>query len=207
MSLSIDEDITCKGTITARQGIAGPISRSTLITDSSEVYPLELQLFRVWDAFQTLLGTAGTDDLGITAGAFGTGCPYIHAGEMNAAGAVTRYARIMFTLPTEYVDGGSISINFAAGCLTSVCSVSATVDVECYLTGRNGLKSGSDLVTTSATSCNSLTFADKAFVVTPTGLLAGDTLDIRITIAANSATASSHFVAIAAAEVLLDVKG
>lgn len=207
MSLVLDEDLTCKGSITARQGFSGPIARSTLTTDPLVAYCLPLTEFRIWDAFQTLLTTAGTDDLGITAGAFGTGCPYIHAGEMNAAGAVTRYARTVFELPPEYVAGGSIQINFAAGMLTSVASVSATVDVECYLTGRDCLKTGSDLVTTSATSINSVTFADKAFTVTPTGLVAGDTLDIRVTIAANSATASSHFACIAAAEVLLDVRG
>jgi hypothetical protein len=113
----------------------------------------------------------------------------------------------MFQLPPNYVAGTTVQINVSGGMLTSVASVAATVDAEAYVFGRDTLKTGSDLVTTTAQSINSLTFADRTFSLTSTALTAGDILDIRLTIAANSATASSHFAAIGAVEMLLDVKG
>jgi len=205
--MDIAEQITCQSTITARQGFQGPLGRENIITDTQKKYPVPLEKLRIWDAYQTLITTAANDDLGITAGTFGTGCPYVHAGDMNAAGSVTRYARTMFQLPAEYVDYSTVTFNISGGMLTSVASVAATVDVEVYKVNRDTLKTGSDLVATAATSINSTTFADKGFTLTSTGLLRGDILDVRFTIAANSATASSHFAAIAAIDVLLDVKG
>lgn len=204
---TIEGDLTIKGNLTLRGNLEGNVPRSTVVLDQGVSFPLSLENFRVWDAFQTPLGTAGTDDLGITAGAFATGCPYLHAGDMNAAGSVTRYGRTTFTLPIEYNPGGLFVINFSAGMLTAVASVAATVDVEVYKLARTTLKTGSDLVVSAAQSINSTTFADIPFSLTATGLNPGDMFDIRVTIAANSATASSHFAAIAVAEVLLDVKG
>jgi len=82
------------------------------------------------------------------------------------------------------------------------------VDVELYESNLDTTKTGSDLVTTAATTMNSLTFAAKAFDVTSTTLGPGDFLDIRISIACNdAATGTAVTPAIAHAELVLDIKG
>jgi hypothetical protein len=205
----LDGDVEITGSLRVSGTYTGPINRSNLIADNTAVYMLPLQDFRVWDAMHTNLPTVGAaDDLGLATGAFGTALPYLKTQDLNAAGAVTEYARTMFTLPPEYVAGGTITLRLTGGMLTAVASVSATVDVRLYVSARDTLISGSDLSTTTpATSLNSLTFANADFVVTPTGRVAGDVLDIRIAWIGNSATASSHFGAIAHVEMLLQVKG
>jgi hypothetical protein len=65
------------------------------------------------------------------------------------------------------VAGETITLRLSAGMLTTVASSSCTVDVEMYLTNRESLVSGSDLCATSATTINSLTFANKDFTHHP----------------------------------------
>ena len=91
--------------------------------------------------------------------------------------------------------------------LTTISDTSAAIDFECYRSNDEaGI--GSDLVTTSATSINSLTLANKDFVVTATSLLPGDTLDIRMKIAiVDSATATAVIGLVGGVELLLGVKG
>ena len=200
-------DVAIVGSLDVSGGIIGQ-NRSGLDTDTAETYMLPIQTFRVWDAFQTALGSAAADDLGIATGTFGTGLPYITTGDVKAAGAVTRYARTLFTLPPEYVSGGAVSIRFASKMVTTVADVSATIDAEVYKSARDTLKTGSDLVTTAATTINSLTAANRDFELSSGGLAPGDVLDIRVAIATNdAATATVVTCAIAHAEVILDIKG
>ena len=205
-----DDEIVCASTIEARQGFTGPLNRSNIITDSLAAFPLLPNTWQVWDAVGTPIGAPANDDLGIGSGAFATGCPYISAGDMNGLGSTTRYARRLFELPAEYSSGNLIRLNASGGILaaTNVCATSCVVDFECYVCSRDGLKSGSDLVTTAATTINSLTFGEKAFVVTPTGLIPGKILDIRLTITANhNSTGTTSIPILGAVEILLDVKG
>lgn len=203
----ITGDVQVTGSISATGGITGQ-NRSGLDEDAAEVYELPIQDFRVWDAFQTAIATAGTDDLGITAGAFGTGTPYITTGDVKALGTTTRYARTLFTLPPEYVSGADVSFRAAAGMLTTVAGTSAVIDFEAYKSDRDSTIGGSDLVTTVATTINSLTFGEKTFTVNASGLNAGDVLDIRVTITVvDAGTGTAVIGAIAHAEVLLDIKG
>lgn len=207
MATRFDADVDITGRVTASQGFSGPLNRSQIVQETLKAYPLELSSFRIWDAFQTSLTTAASDDLGLTAGAFATGVPYITSGDVKATSG-TRYARTTFVLPPEYDAGQSITLRFAAGMLTTVSDTSCTVDAEAYLSARDTLKSGSDLVSTAATSINSLTFGNKDFTITATGRTAGDTLDIRIAIIwVDAATATAVIGAISNAEVLLSIRG
>jgi hypothetical protein len=148
------------------------------------------------------------DDLAITSGAFATGLPYIHSGDVHGQGSVTKYARTTFTLPPEYVSAAALQFRLASGMLTTVADTSATILCECYKTARNTLKTGSQLVSTSASSINSLSFVEKTFDVSATGLVAGDVLDIRVTMTINDAGGSTVVDgAIAHAEALLTIKG
>jgi len=86
-----------------------------------------------------------------------------------------------FTLPADYVAGGEINIRAAAGIVIAGDAVltSATIDFSAYKQAADGTV-GSDLVTTTATAITA-TFGNKDFVVTPTGLVAGDVLVVKMT--------------------------
>lgn len=208
MATRITEDVQMLGSLSVSGGITGQ-ARSGLTEDALQAYPLPIENFRVWDAYGTLLpGTSANDDLGVTAGTFATGCPYITTGDVKALGTTTRYARTTFVLPPEYVAGATVQLQFAAGMLTTVAATSAVVDAEIYLIARDTLKAGSDLVTTSATSINSLTFGNKEFALNSSGLAPGDTLDIRVSIVVvDGATATAVIAALAAIEFEIDIKG
>jgi hypothetical protein len=153
------------------------------------------------------LQKVSTDDLHIKSGAFGTGCPYIVSRDLNAITSNTAYARASFKMPECYVPGSPVTFRFASGMLTSAASSSAYIDVQCYVSNRDTLKTGSDLVTTAQQSINSTSFADKDFSVTGSSLEVGSVLDILVALISTTATASSHFAAIADAEVILHVRG
>lgn len=205
----IDGNLQISGNLQVDGQLLPAQSRSFLAQDNFAVYGIPFSLLRIWDAFQTPLSTAANDDLGLsTGGTWGTNAPYISAGDLKNAGATTRYARFLFTLPPEYVAGESVRIAAHAGMVTTAASASCTIDFEAYKLGLNALITGSDLVTTSAATMNSTTFAEKAFDLTSSGLAAGDVLDIRVAIACNdSATATAVIPAIAHLRLLLDIKG
>jgi len=201
-SVSISGNLQVDGSLNSRP-------RSELIQDNFAIYGIPFSNLRIWDAFQTGISTAASDDLGLsTGGTWGTNNPYISAGDLKAAGATTRRTRFLFTLPPEYVDGESVRIVATAGMVTTVADTSCTVDFEVYLCAKTTLASGSDLVTTSATTINSTSFAAKNFDLTSAGLSPGDMLDIRISIACtDAATVTAVIPAIAHLALALDIKG
>lgn len=140
---------------------------------------------RVWDAVQTNLpGTAASDDLGLIVGTLGTDLPCIETGDLKNAGATTRYARLQIPVPYDYEAGETVTLRLVAGMKTTIASTTATIDAEVYRSAEDGTV-GSDICATSATTINSLTEANKDFTITPTTLVAGDILDVRIAIAVN----------------------
>ncbi|MHC4379131.1 MAG: hypothetical protein ACYS26_21230 [Planctomycetota bacterium] len=203
---NLPTDLNVQGNLTV-QGTLPSYPRASLVQDDFASYGVGLTSLRVHDAFGTALGTASADDLGIGSGTFGTGAPYVTAGDLKAAGATTRYARFLFQLPVEYVAGQSVRIMARAGMLTTAADTSCTLDAEAHkLDGDTTVSS--DLVTTAATSMNSGTFADVTFDVTATTLTPGDWLDVRLAIACNdAATGTAVEPALDHVAVELDVKG
>ena len=202
----VDGDMRVTGNLQV-DGTMPAYARSNLIQDPNAVFAIPLVDLRVWDALATNLpATGGTDDLGLYGGTFASASPKISTGDVKAGGC-TRYARFQFQLPVEYEAGMSVTLRLHAGMTTTVADTSATVDVECYKSdGEAGV--GSDLCATAAQSINSLTDADKDFTITPTGLSAGDVLDIRLTVAVvDSATGTAVIADIGAIEMLVDIKG
>lgn len=208
-SSRIDGDLLVSGRVQADSGFFPALARSGLAQDNFAVYGIDFAALRVWDAFSTLIATAASDDLGIsTGGTWGTHAPYITAGDVKTLGATTRRARFLFTLPAEYVSAESVRISAWAGMTTTVADVSCTLDFEAYKLDLDGTVGGSDLVTTSATTINSLTFGEKTFDLTSSGLVAGDVLDIRVSIASNDAASGTAVIpSIAHLRLLLDIKG
>lgn len=200
------EDIDVSGAIRATS-FTGAMNRSNIIAGDIAIYEIPFTRFRVHDAMQTNLPAIGSsDDLGLATGVLGTAMPYFKTQDMNAVGAITEYARTVFTIPDKYYAGGSISLRIRAGMLISVASVTATVDAQVYVSSGDTLVSA-DICTTAATSANSLTFANCDFTITPTSRVPGDIFDIRIAWIGNSATASSHFGAITNVAVLVSNRG
>ena len=67
---------------------------------------------------------------------------------------------------------------------------------------------GADLVTTAVTDINSLTFTNKDFVLTPTNLVSGTLLDVRVPIVVNDAgTGTVVEAAIASIEAVMSIRG
>jgi len=107
--------------------------------------------------------------------------------DLKTAGATTRYAGFhQIQLPLSYVTGETIRFRLRGGMVTTVADTSCTADLECYLSDGNG-GCGSDICSTSAQSINSLSFADKYFVINESGLVAGNILAVRVAIICNDA--------------------
>lgn len=167
-----------------------PIPRTDLDQDASMLHAIPLKDIFIWDNVSaTALTTAGADDLGIYPGTHGTHFPYIGTADVKNAGC-TRKCRFTFVVPPEYVAAGAIYILSRSGMVTTVASTSATIDFEAYK-ANGAVITGTDLVSTAATSINSLTWADRQFALDGSGLEPGDELDILCTITiADTATAT-----------------
>ena len=203
------DDVRISGTLAIKEtGVSAQTRLTILKQDALAIFPVNMMDLRVWDAIQTNLpGTAAADDLALIGTTFGSTAPRVTAGDCKALGATSRYARFMVELPECYEAGETVTLSLSAGMVTTVASSSCTVDVECYKIDKiTGI--GSDLCTTSATTINSLVFAAKAFTITPSGLTAGDVLDVRLTIACNdAATGTAVTPTIAGIDLLCDIKG
>lgn len=182
--------------------------RSDLIQENLAIYPFPLTELRVWDARQTLLpGTSAADDLGLYGGTFATNAIRIMTYDVKTVGATNLYAAGRLALPVEYVAAETVQMRFSAGMVGAVADASCTLDLTMYAIDRVGAV-GSDLCTTAAQSINSLTFADKDFTITASGLSPGDELEFRVDIAPNDAAGGSSVQgAIAAIELLCDIRG
>lgn len=209
MGTSTVEDLRVSGSITVKEdGISVQTRASILKQDTLVAFPVLVTDLRVWDAFHTNLpGTAATDDLALIGGTFGTAPPTVSAGDLKAAGLTTRRARFQLQLPECYDPGETIVLSIYAGMVTTVADTSCTIDVEAYKLNKiTGI--GSDICATSATTMNSLVISAKQFTITPSGLLPGDLLDVRISIACtDAATGTAVTPTIAAIDLLCDIRG
>ena len=203
------DSLRLSGTLTIPDGGVSSQTRATILKQESDaIFPIDLTTLRVHDAYHTNLpGTAATDDLALVGGTFGTAPPVVSAGDLKAAGATTRYARFQMVLPECYDAGETVTLSVYAGMVTTIADVSCTLDVECYKLDKiTGI--GSDLCATAATTINSLVLAAIPFTITPSGLVAGDTFDVRIAIACNdAATVTAVTPTVSAIDLLADIKG
>jgi len=202
-------DVSCtnlrvSGTITPAMAKSSVLALAEL-----QPFPIPLTDFRVWNDMAALLPTAGaTDDLGMVEGTYATATPSLRTEDLKSAGATNNYARVLVQLPWEYVAAQSITLRFKAGMITTASDTTATLDCQAFkLQDDPDDAIGSDLVSTAATTINSLVFANIDFVVTPAGLSPGDILDIRITTAVNDGGGGTAVIAgITSAKLLCDVR-
>ena len=188
-------------------GLAGTISRASIVQQDDVPYTIPLTSLRVHDAMQTSLpGTAANDDMGLITGTPGTDVPTLQG--VDFGGTTTdEKGTFEFALPAEYVSGQSITVRVRGAMLTTVSDGTATVDVECWNAGGDGAASA-DLCSTAAQSINSLTPANKDFVITPTSRAPGDRLLVRVAFAgSDTGNVGVMIPEITNIAVLLDIKG
>lgn len=163
--------------------------------------------WRTWDALATNLpGTPASDDLGIITGTFGTDPgPYVGTGDVKATSS-TRRAGCFLAIPHDYETGQTVTLRAYAGMITTVADGSCTIDFEAYRIDKDATLGAADLVSTAATTINSLTPAAKDFQLTITTLLPGDLLICRMSIAyVDAATATAVIGAVFTVELLCDL--
>lgn len=145
---------------------------------STETDELKLSEFKVHDSMGAVLpAAAANDDMGAITGTPGTDVITLQGVDFGGT-ATDEKSAVEYELPEDYVPGSAITVRVRASMLTTVSDGTATVDVEAWLAGSDGA-SGADLCTTAAQSINSLTLANKDFVITPTGLVPGSKLVLR----------------------------
>ena len=147
-------------------------------------YPVPLEdLRKLNDAANAVLpNTATSAILGYIVGTIGTTGASVQTSDADGT-TVTCIAQFTFELPAEYQAGQAISIVAEAGMKTNISNSTATLDFNCYYKSPADNTHSADLVSTSATTINSLTLSTKTFVVTPTSRVAGDQLAVKMTIA------------------------
>lgn len=184
------------------------IARTKLALDSLAIFPVDLAVLRVHDAFQTTLpGTSAADDLGVYGGTFGTSSPSIKTYDVKALGALSIRARWVQELPAEYEAAATVNIRCRGGMVTTIADVSCTVDIEAYRLDEDGAV-GSDLCAIAAQSINSLAKANKDFTITATTLGPSDRLDVRVTVAVNdAATATAVIAELSRIALMCDIRG
>ncbi len=190
----------------AEPPITTPLARTYIAQQDDQPYNIPLSDMRVTGTLAVLGNSAGTPSgaFGITPGSHGTNSPKL-IGEAANANSKTNKCRFFFGLPAEYVANQSVTVRVHAR-ITGNVAVSQTIDVTAYKSnGEAGVSA--DLCATAAQTLTS-SFADYDFVITSTGLAAGDMLDIELTgVADDTGGTANKLIEIGSVEVLLDVKG
>jgi len=204
-----NDSVVVNGDLTAANS-TGTLGRAILIQDDLKPFAVPLEEWVIFDAVHNRLPSAATsDDLGLITGTYGTAPNSIRSSDAKAT-TVTQKMRRRVKMPAEYVDGQTVTLRIAAGMKTTKSDGTATVDLSAYeITDAGGLGgSPTDLVSTSATTINSLTAANVDFTIDPAGLAGGDEIDLLVTIAiTDAATGTAVLGEIYKTTLLCDIKG
>jgi len=180
------------------------LSRTNFVQEAAVAHIIPLTHLRVWDALQTILPAAGAnDDLGLLTNTYLTTAPTVESGDSKAA-TTSRYARFQFAVPEHYVAGQAITLRLNAGMKTTISDTSAAIDAFVVRTAAPTV----DICATAAQSINSLTAANKDFTITPTDVVVGDILDVRVLISiVDGATATAVIGQLNSISLLMATKG
>lgn len=183
------------------------IESTQLKQRSNAEVSIPLHNCRQWDALATNLPAAATsDDLGFVTGTAGTNFPRITAGDVKATSSARKLG-FLVGVPENFEEGQSLAIRIRGAVETTVADTSCTVDMQVYSSDGDGTSS-SDLVTTSATTINSLTPVNVDFNIDTSGLVQGQLLYGVATITyVDAATATAVIPAIYGITLLADLRG
>ena len=198
--------VVYRAIVNADVSASAAIVRSKLAQDALAVYTVPLTDFKQTSDLTALPASGDETDMGLVAGAHGTASPSLNA-DTGAGGTSTEKARVLFVLPAEYDAGETVTLRLHARC-SDLATTSATIDAEVYESDTE-LGVSADLCETVAQSIHSTSWADKDFTITPTALVAGDLLDIELTVVFDDAGGGGDgaVAAVGAVEMLLDIQG
>lgn len=163
-------------------------------SSSSASYPIRFEDLKAPTALATNLGTTGTSTiLGLITGTVGTNAPTIQTADQKAS-TVTPKAIFEYVIPASYRAGSAITVRANAGMKTTVSDTTATLTVEAFKDNGDGTVAAN--IGPVAQSINSLVASDKDFVITPTGLVAGDKLVVRLTISIQDAATGTAVIGV-----------
>lgn len=149
---------------------------------STQVQPFAISVNR-WtktDGITVNPASAATTNHGLVMGTDGTNYPHLETIDGKAATTAV-VSRCTVALPANYVAGSAVTIRLITGMKTTVSDTTAVVGLNVYSNSNTAQTGSADLNTTSAQSCNSLTVATRDYVITPTSLVAGQDLHIKLT--------------------------
>lgn len=118
----------------------------------------------------------------------------------------TSVSYFQFVIPPEYVSAGDVKIRIKHTVAGAGTSNASTVDFSVYEQDGNGAV-GADLVTTAATEITEDAWNTTDFVVTATGLVAGDILIVKFTSTIIESATNNIQGEFDGFAVLLDIKG
>jgi len=193
------------------QAGAGYFASSVAVV--SQTIGIDFASMRVFDNPAALLPAAGAaDDLGFVIGTPGTNAASLQTEDLKAEGGNPTLNKAMFywVVPASYSAGATVNIVANAGMITTIADDAVTLDLTCWVpdyANADGTVS-SDLIGTAAQSINSLTFADKTFVldddVSGHVLAAGSVVQcIAITSTSDGATGTAVIAAIRKIDVVI----
>lgn len=171
----------------------------TILTQQTVEYPIPAWHWRRFgDAAGLALLPAAPDgtNIGLKAGT------PILIGSTTAT-TVTEYAVTSLKLPPEYDAGETVTVRLHAK-VSAAASTSAKVDIEFYLSDREGGNTGGDLCADGEQTL-STSYVDKDFTITPGGLSPGDLIEIKVKF--ELIDNSDGALIQATGSLLLDVKG
>ena len=180
---------------------AGAVARGNLAQDALAVYGIPLTSIRAADlASLAAAETAGDFYLTLSSDVIQL------LGELSNNETEVSIALFQFTLPPEYEADADVKIRIKHKLIGAGTDNSSTMDCEAFEDDGEGAV-GSDLVTTAAAASSKASWTTTDFVVTDSGLAAGDILTIRITGTCIESASSNLQFQIGQVAMLLDVKG
>lgn len=197
---SVDSDQYVDGSVD-NVHLAGSIERDKLLQEAAELYPIPLHSLRAADG--ATLGVADTEDSGDHYLVVSSNTWALQGNSPNSD-TQTDVSVFQFALPPEYDDGETITLRVNG--LYTADGDTKTLDAEVYLVDQSDGSVGSDIC---ATGIKTLTASavDYDFTVTPTSLVGGDLLNVKITTAFEDSDGTDGEAKINAVSVVLDVKG
>jgi len=157
--------------------VCGSTKQNALEGKINQTFTVDIPMdeWLIWDSatLAPLTATANADDLGYTLGTLGTDAPLLHA--VNDDAETIQYARQQVLVPANYIAGGAISlaITVVEG---ATADTDAGVDANVYRQAAPTV----DINSTELQDVKGAAAGVKTFVLTPTNVVPGELLDIRI---------------------------
>jgi len=184
-----------------------PHTRAAMVQEDLVLYTIPIRAWRKTAGSMAVLPSAGDGtDLATSGGTHGAGSPVLKSSIVDLSTVVEK-ARTQFILPVEYISGGAVLFRIRVKMPNAADPGATTIDLECYKSDNEG-GVGADICATGLQTYNT-SYANYDFVITPTGLVAGDRLDLEITnsINDNNGGAGDQQTLISLTQLLLSVKG